>query len=70
MLRELEHQRTEHLLVEPDARDVTGYLNLTHCADGDATAELVVHPDARRRGIGTTLVRAAIERMSRALSGV
>ena len=64
VLRELGQRRTEHLLVtDPDdPRTATGYLNLTPGADGDATAELVVHPDARRRGIGTTLVRAAIER--------
>jgi len=62
VLRELDQQRTEHLLITGDSRDVIGYLNLTSCADGDATAELVVHPDARRRGIGTALVRAAAER--------
>ena len=62
VLRELDQQRTEHLLITGDSHDVIGYLNLTSCADGDATAELVVHPDARRRGIGTALVRAAAER--------
>ncbi|MBJ7400746.1 mycothiol synthase [Mycolicibacterium sp.] len=64
VLRELGQQRTEHVLVigPDDPRTATGYLNLTPGADGDATAELVVHPDARRRGIGTTLVNAAIER--------
>ena len=64
VLRELGQRHTEHLLVtDPnDRRTATGYLNLTPGADGDATAELVVRPDARRRGIGTTLVRAAIER--------
>lgn len=64
VLRELGQRRTEHLLVtDPDdPRTATGYLNLTPGADGDATAELVVHPDARRHGIGTTLVRAAIDR--------
>ena len=62
--RELGRQRTEHLLItDPlDAQTVTGYLNLMPGFGGDATAELVVHPDARRRGIGTELVRAATER--------
>jgi len=64
VLRELGQQRTEHvLIIDPDdPRTAIGYLNLTPGADGDATAELVVRPDARRHGVGTTLVNAAIER--------
>lgn len=43
--------------------DPVGYLNLVPGRDGaDATAELVVAPDARRRGLGGALIRAAIER--------
>jgi mycothiol synthase len=64
VLRELAGQRTRHILVT-DPRDpssVVGYLNLSPGRDGaDATAELVVLPDARRRGIGTALLRAATE---------
>ena len=72
VLRELGRQCTEHLLItDPlDAQTVAGYLNLTPSEDGDAIAELVVQPESRRRGLGTEMVRAAIERMSRALSGV
>ena len=56
VLRELPHDRTRHLLaVNGDA--VTGYLNLT---DEPAMAELVVHPDARRRGIGSAMVRTGL----------
>lgn len=62
VLRELGHDRTEHLLVtggEPGS--VTGYLNLSPPRDGGAgMAELVVHPQARRRGIGAALARAAV----------
>lgn len=62
VLRELAHQRTEHLLAA-DGDDIVGYLNLTPGRDGaDAMGELVVHPEARRRGIGTALLRAAIGR--------
>jgi mycothiol synthase len=64
VLRELAGQRTRHILVT-DPRDpssVVGYLNLSPGRDGaDATAELVVLPDARRRGIGTALLRAATD---------
>ena len=67
VLRELAGQRTQHILV-PDPSDphsAVGYLNLSPGRDGaDATAELVVHPDARRRGIGTALLLAATERSS------
>ena len=55
VLRELPHDRTRHLLAT-DGDDVTGYLNLAD-DDASAMAELVVHPRARRRGIGSTLAR-------------
>jgi mycothiol synthase len=61
VLRELGHERTEHLMVahsDPD-NAVAGYLNLAGDADA-AMAELVVHPRARRGGIGAAMVRAAL----------
>jgi len=66
VLRELGHGRTEHLLVAgsssgDETAGVVGYLNLSPPRDGDAgMAELVVHPQARRRGIGTSMGRAAL----------
>ncbi|WP_319430062.1 mycothiol synthase [Mycobacterium sp. RTGN5] len=55
------HARTRHLAVA-DGDAVVGYLNLTPGRDdADAMGELVVHPDARRRGIGTALLRAATD---------
>jgi mycothiol synthase len=56
VLRELAHDRTRHLLAV-DGDDISGYLNLT---DPPAMAELVVHPDARRRGIGSAMARAGL----------
>jgi len=58
VLRELEGQDTEHLLLTDTDGALVGYLNLTPTG----TAELVVHPEARRRGLGTALVRAAVDR--------
>jgi mycothiol synthase len=59
VLRELAHQRTEHLLAIDER--VVGYLNLaTGPEDGAGMAELVVRPDARRRGVGTEMIRAAL----------
>jgi len=74
VLRELGHDRTEHLLVTDaqlgvttDVADtVVGYLNLNPPRDGQAgMAELVVRPQARRRGIGAAMGRAALARTSR-----
>lgn len=60
VLRELGHDRTRHLLAA-DGADLVGYLNLAPAAEDDpAMAELVVHPRARRRGIGAALVRAGL----------
>ncbi|OBJ54233.1 mycothiol synthase [Mycobacterium sp. 1423905.2] len=60
VLRELGHQRTGHLLAtDPAGQAVLGYLNLSA---GAVMAELVVHPEARRRGIGTALARAALDK--------
>lgn len=63
VLRELGHERTEHLLVNgsPPDNTIIGYLNLSSPHDGGvAMAELVVHPRARRRGIGAAMGRAAL----------
>ncbi len=70
VLRELEHRDTEHLLATDEDGRVVGYLNLAPARDGgDATAELVVAPDARRRGVGTALIEAAIGRAAVGQSG-
>jgi mycothiol synthase len=55
VLRELPHSRTEHLLVT-DGGGIVGYLNLS------SIAELVVHPDARRNGIGAAMINAALSK--------
>ena len=65
VLRTLAGPRTQHIVFTDtgDPHSVVGYLNLSPGRDGaDATAELVVRPDHRRRGIGTALLRAATER--------
>ena len=54
----------------PDAPDgtgekVLGYLNLAaRPDDGSGMAELVVHPQARRHGIGAAMIWAALSRTS------
>ncbi|OBI46471.1 mycothiol synthase [Mycobacterium kyorinense] len=62
VLRELGHDRTEHVLVAgQDGDTVIGYLNLSPSHDDSVgMAELVVHPHARRRGIGSALIEAAL----------
>jgi mycothiol synthase len=54
--RELPYARTRHL-VAVDNNQVVGYLNLT---ESPPMAELVVHPDARRRGIGSEMARTGL----------
>ncbi|PND56409.1 mycothiol synthase [Mycobacterium sp. ENV421] len=61
VLRELPQSRTRHL-VATDGDDVVGYLNLTPGRDdAEAMGELVVAPHARRRGIGSALLGAAVD---------
>ncbi|MBB5954619.1 mycothiol synthase [Saccharothrix tamanrassetensis] len=54
---------SNHLLVTADDA-LVGYLHLDLFGDADdnKVAELVVHPDHRRRGVGAKLVEAAAER--------
>ena len=65
VLRELRGTGAKHLVAE-DGDDVAGYLNLVlpdeGAADENATAmaELVVVPGARRRGIGSAMIRLAL----------
>ena len=60
VLRELAHDRTRHLLAT-EGDGVAAYLNLAPADDANpAMAELVVHPEARRRGIGTAMLRTAL----------
>lgn len=66
VLRELGHQRTDHLVVKDADEAVIGYLNLTAPQDDTSgMAELVVHPQARRRGVGATMIRAALAKTER-----
>lgn len=59
-MRELGQDRTNHLLVTANDA-IAGYLNLSPPRDdGPGMAEMVVHPQARRRGIGAAMARAAI----------
>ena len=65
VLRELANQRTDHLLSlsAEGGEKVVGYLNLSAGNDdGPGMAELVVHPQARRRGIGVAMIRAALSK--------
>jgi mycothiol synthase len=67
VLRELAHRRTAHLLAtgrDPrGGEQVVGYLNLAAGQkDSFAMAELVVHPQARRHGIGAAMIRAALSK--------
>jgi mycothiol synthase len=59
VLRELPSGRTKHLVAQV-GDDIVGYLNLVPAADAPAMAEVAVHPDARRRGIGSELIRAGL----------
>lgn len=65
-LRESATGRTEHLVVAGESGAVAGYLNLAP-GETDAVAELAVDPQARRRGIGTALISAAIARCGAAV---
>jgi mycothiol synthase len=57
VVRELGQQRTDHLIATDAAGEVVGYLNLT-----PEMAELVVPPHARRHGVGSALISAALQR--------
>ncbi|MDX2356859.1 mycothiol synthase [Dietzia sp. PP-33] len=63
-LREGAGEGVRHLLVrtgEDDEGGIAGYAQLVG-AGAEATAELVVAPDHRRRGVGAELLRAVFER--------
>jgi mycothiol synthase len=60
VLRELPHDRTRHL-VAVDGDDIIGYLNLSPAEpQAPAMAELVVHPQGRRHGVGSAMAREAL----------
>jgi mycothiol synthase len=60
VLRELSRDRTRHLLAL-DGNTIVGYLDLAPASDeAPPMGELVVHPQQRRRGIGSSMVRAAL----------
>ena len=67
VLRHLHRPGVEHLQARDDRGTLVGYAQLDPTAttpDGapDPVAELVVHPDHRRRGIGSALLTEVLER--------
>lgn len=50
-----------HFLVAIDGDEVVGYLGCHHIADEGFVANVAVHPNHRRRGIGRLLVTAAMQ---------
>ena len=58
VLRDIDSRNAQHLLINDSEGSLAGYLNLT----SGGTAELAVRPDARRRGLGSNLAKAAIAR--------
>lgn len=58
VLLHLQHEGAVHLLARDGTRRLVGYAYLD-TTGGTATAELVVHPDRRRRGLGRALLTAA-----------
>lgn len=64
VLRELSRGHTRHLLAVDGGTtgDIVGYLNLAPAdEEGSAMAELVVHPSARRRGVGSEMARQGLK---------
>jgi len=60
ILRELPRDRTKHLVAALDDQ-IVGYLNLAPATDdAPPMAEAVVHPEARRRGVGAELIRTGL----------
>lgn len=60
VLRELPTDRTRHLSARVDG-EIVGYLNLAPATDtAPPMAEVVIHPDHRRRGIGTEMIRRGL----------
>jgi mycothiol synthase len=60
VLRDLQHDRTRHLVAELDG-EIVGYLDLVPATDdAPAMAEVAVDPSARRRGIGSELIRTGL----------
>lgn len=67
VLWHLYHPGAEHLVARDEGATLVGYAQLDPTAttpDGapDPVAELVVHPDHRRRGVGTALLAQVLER--------
>ncbi|WP_228717427.1 mycothiol synthase [Allosaccharopolyspora coralli] len=55
---------SEHYIVRGSRSELVGYAHLDTAAEsGPLVAELAVHPDHRRLGIGTRLVQALVERV-------